>query len=139
MKIRNILSEPYTKINIIFTGIILLVFIYSGIFSSNGIKYPIKSACAEKYNKPCVSTGLSRSFSEIIRLNFNKASEYNSNGILIFLFFFIQFFLRIFLFFLYSKKKFNNKSIILIDVLISISLFFYTFKNLIFSVVNKLI
>ena len=139
MKIRKFFSEAYNKINIIFTGIILLVFIYSGIFSSNGIKHPIKSVYAQKYYKPIVSTGLSRSFSEIIRLNFNKAREFNRNGILVFFFFFIQFFLRIIFSFLYSKTIFSEKTVILTDGLISAFLFFFTFRNLIFSVVNRLI
>ena len=139
MRIRNILSEPYTKINFIFTGIILLVFIYSGIFSANGIKHPIESACIQKDNKKCVSTGLSRSFSEIVRLNFDKAKKYNINGILVFLFFFIQFFLRILFSFFYIKKIFSEKSIIFIDVIVSIILFSLTFKNLIFWFTKQLI
>ena len=132
MKIRKFLSEPYNKINFIFAGIILLIFIYSGIFSTNGIKHPIKSACIETYRKPCVSTGLSRSFSEIVRLNFRKASEYNKNGISVFLFFFIQFFLRIIISFIYTKNIISKKSLIFIDICISIILFIFTFRNLIF-------
>ncbi|MBE9467554.1 MAG: DUF2752 domain-containing protein [Bacteroidetes bacterium] len=136
MNIRQILSESYNKINFIFTGIILLGFIYSGIFSANGIKHPIKFRCAEIYNKPCVSTGLSRSFSEIVRLNFHKAKEYNSNGIAIFLFFFIQFFLRIIVSFIYISKIISEKKLILLDVGISIILFIFTFHNLIFWGIN---
>lgn len=132
MKIRKFFSEPYNKINLIFTGIIMLVFIYSGIFSANGLKYPIKSACAEIYHRPCASTGLSRSFSEIVRCNFNKAKKYNKNGITVFLFFFIQFFLRIIVSFIYSTNILPKKIIIYADICISIILFIITFRSLIF-------
>ena len=42
---RSLGSEPYHIINLSFAGIILLIFIYSGIFSAEKNNYPIKSAC----------------------------------------------------------------------------------------------
>ncbi|PLX13506.1 MAG: hypothetical protein C0597_11600, partial [Marinilabiliales bacterium] len=77
----SFLSEPYHIINSIFAGIIMLIFIYSGIFSAEKNNHPIKSSCAEIQGHPCKSEGLSRSFSEIVRLRFDTAKFYNENGI----------------------------------------------------------
>ncbi|OFX27872.1 MAG: hypothetical protein A2X08_04155 [Bacteroidetes bacterium GWA2_32_17] len=121
-------SESYIIINIIFAGIILLVIIYSGIFSAQKANHPISSYCP---NQPCASTGLSRSFSEIVRFKFESAKKYNSNGLAIFLFFFIQFWLRILFSIIYHKNKTSFKTIIITDSTISLILFFFAFKNFI--------
>jgi len=119
-------SKSYILINFFFAVIILMIFVYSAIFSAQKNNHPIPSFCP---HEPCASTGLSRSFSEIIRLNFDSAKKFNINGIRIFLFFLIQLFLRVMFSLLYYKSSKNK--VILIDSIVSLSLFFITFKNFI--------
>lgn len=125
-------SEPYHIINLCFAGIIILIFIYSGIFSAEKNNYPIKSACAEIEGHPCKSEGLSRSFSEIVRLRFESANSYNKYGLKIFSFFFFQLFLRIITSLLIYYRLIKTKIIIIIDSVVSITLYFYFFWGIIF-------
>jgi len=127
------IKEPYHIINLCFAGIILLIFIYSGIFSANKNNYPIKSACEVITGKPCVSSGLSRSFSEIVRLKFESAKEYNQYGLSVFTFFLIQFILRIFVSILIYFKRKQTSQIIILDSIISICLYLYCFWGILFS------
>ena len=126
------LKHPYHIINLTFAGIFLLIFIYSGIFSAEKNNYPIKSACKTITGKPCKSTGLSRSFSEIVRFNFQRAKNHNKYGIKIFCFFLIEFLLRFFISFLIDKRPTQIKSIIFFDAFFSIILYIYCFWGLIF-------
>ena len=121
----------YHRINMIFAGVIVMIFIYSGFFSPQKDDYPVKCIHKEILGKPCASCGLSHSFSEIVRGNFKEAREWNPNGFLIFFFFFFQLFLRILASFVYARKPVPVRWIITIDVTISILLFLYCFRNLI--------
>ena len=116
-------EEPYLIINFIFAGIILVMLIYSGIFSASGIPHPIKSQVLE----PVISTGLSRAFSEIVRFNFDNAVRFNPYSIRIFLFFFIQFFLRLFVSFLLLSTSISKKLLLFTDILTSVLLFLLSF------------
>jgi hypothetical protein len=127
--VKKFFSESYIAVNIIFAGIIVLIIIYSGIFSAQKNNHPIPSGCIVQ---PCASTGLSRSFSEIVRFRFESAKKFNANGIPIFLFFFIQFWLRLSFSWLYSKFLRCQKTIILTDAIFSVILFVITFRNFIF-------
>jgi len=82
-------------INLIFAGLIVILILYSFIFSAEGINYPVPSAGEWITGQTLPSTGLSRSFSEIVRLEFDRARKYNPYGIRIFSFFMIQLLLRI--------------------------------------------
>lgn len=124
----KVFNETYIIVNLIFVGIILLIVIYSSIFSAQKANHPIPSFCP---HQPCASTGLSRSFSEIVRLNFDSAKKYNANGLSIFLFFFIQFWLRLLFIVLFSKFNKLKKTILISDSLISLIIFAITFKNFI--------
>lgn len=107
----------------------MMIFIYSGIFSAAGIKHPIPCMFNLVIGEPCPACGLSRSFSEIIRLDFDKARLYNLSGIPIFLFFLSQLFLRVIftgLFAFYKKRKL----ILIGDIAISLVLFTFTFGPL---------
>lgn len=126
---RQYFSDSYIIINLIFAGIILMIIVYSGIFSAEKDKHLIKSACIEITGKPCKSVGLSRSFSEIVRLRFESAKEYNPYGIKIFSFFFIQLILRIGITILIIKKIFVKNKILYVDVVVSIVLFLVTFAD----------
>jgi len=120
-------DDSYHIINVIIAGIILAILIYSGIFSASGIPHPIKSQTIE----PTVSTGLSRAFSEIVRLNFKKSIEFNPYSIHIFLFFFIQFFLRFFMSLLLLSSHFSKNLLLFADILVSVLLFLWSFGNFI--------
>lgn len=124
-------KEPYHIINLCFAGIIMLIFIYSGIFSAEKNNHPVKSACETIIGKPCKSTGLSRSFSEIVRFRFESAKNYNKHGLKIFGFFFIQFFFRFFISFLICKKPNLVKLIIVFDATFSTALYMYCFWGMI--------
>lgn len=131
-KFGSILKEPYPIINLAFAGIIMLIFIYSGIFSAEKNNHPIKSACAQIYGHPCKSKGLSRSFSEIVRFNLESARSYNKYGITVFLFFLFQLFLRFISSFVLYKKILPQKTLVIFDSILSIGLYFYCFRGIIF-------
>ena len=124
--------ESYLKIKLLFAGIIIAVIIYSGIFSANN-EHPIKCVHFEQTGIPCETCGISRSFSEIVRFDFQSAQDFNRNGIPLFLFFLIQLVLRIIFSVVYSKKWIKTNYLIIVDSILSIVLFFLTFKNLISS------
>ncbi|MCB2194388.1 MAG: hypothetical protein KQH79_00925 [Bacteroidetes bacterium] len=127
----SVLREPYYIINTCFAGIIMLIFIYSGIFSAEKNNHPIPSNCAQIEGHPCKSEGLSRSFSEIVRLRFESTKSYNEYGLKIFSFFFIQFFLRIVVSLLLYYQIIKKNKLIILDSLISAGLYLYCFWGLI--------
>jgi hypothetical protein len=121
-------NSSYTKINVIFAGIILCIFIYSGIFSSDGTSHPIPSGYTSITGEATNSSGMSRAFSAIVRLDFEKALSYNDESLKVFGFFFGQFFLRILFILVYANYR--NNTIITADVVISVALFIYCFEGL---------
>lgn len=124
-------KEPYHIINLCFAGIIIMIFIYSGIFSAEKENYPIKSACKTITGEPCKSTGLSRSFSEIVRFKFESAKSYNKFGIKIFLFFLIQLFLRIITSISLRYKLLRQKQLVIADSIVSFGLYLFCFWEMI--------
>ncbi|MBN2668399.1 MAG: DUF2752 domain-containing protein [Bacteroidales bacterium] len=118
--------KDYKIINLLFAGIIGMVFLYSGIFSAELSNHPIPSACP---TGNCSSTGLSRAFSEIIRFRFDSALAYNPASIWVFSFFFIQFFMRFFIIRILNSNLRTN-IIIVSDVIISIILYGITFRQI---------
>ncbi len=121
-------NNPYKLVNAILAGVILLIFIYSALFSSIKSNHPIPSSGNLFSEQISHSTGLSRSFSSLIRLKFRQAKESNEYGIQLFIFFLIQLGLRIF--FLFGSDKladFGYQKIILIDSIFSGSLFVFFF------------
>ena len=121
-------QNPFKLINIIFASIILAIFIYSVVNSPESSHYPISSQSKLLYNETSLSTGLSRSFSSIVRLNFEEAKKYNVYGLQIFTIFLIQFFMRVF-FILGddSLKKLGSNNLVTLDALISGGLFILFF------------
>lgn len=113
----------YLKINLIIAGVIILMIIYSGIFSAHGIHHPIKSM----YNFPVVSSGLSRSLSEMVRGNLEQARLFNPYGPRIFLFFIIQLLLRISCSILLFRNRFSKNTLLISDILTSVLLFLWAF------------
>lgn len=126
---KHFFADSYITINIIFAGIILLIIVYSGIFSAEKDNHIIKSACVEITGKPCKSIGLSRSFSEIVRLRFESAKQYNQYGLKVFSFFFFQFFMRLGFTKLLINTTLKRKPVLYTDIIASILLFLVTFAD----------
>jgi hypothetical protein len=128
----KIFSSSYLLINLILFLIIFLILLYSAVFSAKHNNYPIRSNCIEIMGKPCISTGLSRSFSEMVRGNFHSAYVYNPNGPIIFSFIVFQIFFRVVFSILYSSYIKSSHKIITIDIILSIIIFLIAFRNFIY-------
>jgi hypothetical protein len=93
-------------------------------------EHPIPSGSELLTGKTSISTGLSRSFSAIVRFKFHEARELNPYGIRIFMFFLLQLLMRVSGFFIISKV--NRKKFIRADIIVSVLLFiilFWPFLN----------
>lgn len=119
--------EPYIKVNTVFGLIIVLIIIYSAVFSAEKQNHPVPSFYSEISGQSTISSGLSRSFSEIIRGDFAAARELNKHGIRIFFFFVIQLFLRIIYSLIDHYFRTGHKYIIISDCVISVVLFVFCF------------
>jgi hypothetical protein len=124
--LHRIQASPAIIINGIFMVVLLGILSYSAVFSAARNNYPIPGSLEILKEKKEISSGLSRSFSELIRGRIDSAREYNEHGPRIFLFFLIQFFMRPFFLFFYLR---NHQRIIWVylDAGVSIVLFLITF------------
>ena len=129
-------TRSYHILNITLAGIIILIFIYSGLFSARKNNHPIPSFYEKMTGEPANSSGLSRAFSEIIRGNFDSARNYNKNSISVFLFFLVQFFQRFGISFVVKKRRQKLSMIVISDVSASVVLFMVCFWGLIKSMVQ---
>jgi hypothetical protein len=133
LAIRN---EPYLILNIFFAGVILLVIVYSGIFSPEHNNYPVVCIHQKLTGKPCFSCGLSHSLSLIVRGRVAEAAQWNIYGMRVFLFFIAQLILRIVFSFRYlHSPAFRNKLIIL-DSAGSAAMFLITFWPFIMNIIE---
>ena len=123
MKFPKIWDDPYNKINLIIAGIIILIFFYSGIFSPERNNHPVPCVHEKLLGKPCPTCGISHSFSAIIRGNFKEATEWNRNGISLFLFFFIQLIMRVVITILNGREIVPAKAMLYGDVALSLAYF----------------
>ena len=108
-------NEPYLLLNLIFAGVIILVIVYSGIFSPDRNDYPVVCIHEKITGEPCFSCGLSHSFSLIIRGRIQEAYEWNIFGMRVFLFFVLQLALRIGFSLYYLKLTDSGKQLIIFD------------------------
>lgn len=120
-------SEPYLLINLILTGVILIVFLYSGFFSPVKDNYPVVCIHEKLTGEPCISCGLSHSFSLIIRGRISEAYEWNIYGLRVFIFFIAQLIMRIVFSIFYLRNADSNKQLVTYDIAVSIMLFFVVF------------
>jgi hypothetical protein len=125
----RIKDEPYLIINIVLAGIILLILLYSGIFSPEKNNYPVSCIHEELTGEPCVSCGLSHSFSLILRGRITEAYQWNVYGMRVFLFFASQLLLRIIFSFFYTKNIETRKQLIILDIIGSAILFLIAFRQ----------
>jgi len=118
--------NSYKTINRIFIFLSVGVFVYSFLFPF--LPLTISSSCNELPQIYCKSRGLSRAFSEIMRLNFSLALEHNIYSLNVFSFFLYVFFSRIFIN-LYINL--GRKTLFIIsDVSLSSFIFLYLFLPL---------
>ena len=123
--------DSYRIINIIFTGVIGLVFIYSCLFLPEGGKHLIPSFYTDMTGNTSPSLGLSRAFSALVRADVVLANQFNPYAARIFAFFCFQFLFRLISIKLDSFPVINKKTWIWTDILLSISLFLIVFYPLI--------
>jgi hypothetical protein len=123
--------QNYKIINLSLAGIIICVFIYSGLFSPEESKHPIPSFYTQITNGNSPSTGLSRSFSAIVRGNLQLAKAYNPISLPIFLFFAIQLIFRSLSLILIKENFSLIKPYIFMDVTLSAIGFYLAFRPLI--------
>jgi len=132
----GILNEPYLIVNIIFAGVILLIIAYSGIFSPEKDNYPVVCIHEKLTGEPCVSCGLSHSFSLIVRGKIDEAYHWNRYGMQIFLFFAAQLLLRVAFSIFYFKYPIIRKQIIIFDCIGSGAIFLVAFWPFIANIVS---
>jgi hypothetical protein len=133
--------EPYLKINLVLTGVILLLFVYSGIFSPDKNNYPVVCIYEKITGEQCFSCGLSHSISLIIRGRFEEAYRWNIYGMRVFLFFFSQLLMRVIFSVYFLRDIDNRKWLIKFDIvgsaLIFAIVFYPFFKQLFIAVFNS--
>ena len=123
-------TGSYQLINYIFAGIIVCVFIYSGIFSSQTNNYPVHCIHEQLTGISCPSCGMSRSFSSLIRGDIDLAMEMNPYGPRVFLFFVFQLILRVSNIIILKRRPGLVKQLIKLDVglsILSVGLAFWQF------------
>ncbi len=123
-------AGSYKLINYIFAGIIVLIFIYSGIFSPVSNNYPVSCVHEQLSGLSCPSCGMSHSFSYLIRLDINEAVRWNKYGPRVFLFFLFQLILRLSNIIIINRKPQLIRFVSLTDIaltVISVGLGFWQF------------
>jgi hypothetical protein len=138
MKNRGIMlrNEPYLLINTVFAGVIILIMIYSGIFSPARDNYPVVCLHQRLTGQPCLSCGLSHSFSLIVRGHFGEARKWNVYGLRVFFFFASQLIFRILFSFLWIRIKPIRNSLIIFDAIISATILLISFWPFIKGIVS---
>jgi len=119
------INRCYHIINICFAGIILGILFYSLIFY--GDNHPIPALFTKLTGLIPPSKGLSASFSELVRGNFDRALILNPYSIRIFFFFIIQLFTRAFISLAVAGNWMKTSKIVLIDAFYSTALFAFCF------------
>lgn len=122
-------KKPYIIINILLAGVIVLIMIYSAVFSPDEDEYPVVCIHEKITGEPCVSCGLSHSFSLILRGRLNEAYSWNVYGMRVFLFFMLQLIMRVFFSFFYIKFIDTRKQLIMMDIIGSVLLFLISFRQ----------
>ena len=121
---------PYQIVNIIFMVLIASIFLYSAIFPPEESKYPVPSFYNQHMTQLSPTTGLSHSFSAIMRGQFRLAHDWNPFGIPIFLFFLIQFLFRGVAFLSLQREIIHYKKLLVTDIILSTTLFICCYGKL---------
>ena len=130
-------NEPYLLINFILAGVVILIFLYSGIFSPDKNSYPVVCVHEKLTGEECVSCGLSHSFSLIIRGKISEAYDWNVYGLRVFIFFAAQLVMRIIFSIFYLKYPETNNQLITYDIAVSAMLFLVCFLPFIETLISQ--
>jgi len=122
-------KRVYHIINIAFGSVILGIILYSLFFRGNN--HPVPALLTQITGIIPPSKGLSASFSELVRGNFETAALLNPYGVRILSFFVIQLFTRTFISLAVEGEWIKFSRIILFDTLYSLLLFGICFAPLI--------
>jgi len=122
--------QPYQIVNIIFMVMILSIFTYSAVFPPDESQYPLPSFYNRHMTQLSPTTGLSHSFSALIRGQFRLAQEWNPFGIPLFLFFLIQLILRGVVFISLQRQTIPHKKLLVTDIILSSALFICCYGKL---------
>ncbi|HOU95161.1 MAG TPA: DUF2752 domain-containing protein [Bacteroidales bacterium] len=120
-------KETYITVNASLAVIILIIFVYFALFSPAKNNYPFTCIHEELTGEPCLSCGLSHSFSLIIKGRITEAYDWNPNGIRIFLFFLGQLFFRVVFSYYYIVAESIRKQLIIYDITGSCFMFLLSF------------
>lgn len=123
--------DSYRIINIIFAGVIGLVFIYSCLFLPDGGQHLIPSFYTDITGNSSPSLGLSRAFSALVRGDVVLAIQFNPHAIKIFVFFCFQFLFRLISLKVDRMTFISKKQWIRTDIVLTIGLFLVVFYPLI--------
>jgi hypothetical protein len=129
-------NEPYLIINIFFAGVILLIILYSGVFSPEKNDYPVVCIHEKLTGEPCISCGLSHSFSLILRGRLGEAYQCNIYGIRVFLFFISQLIIRVVFSIFYFRFPATRKQLIITDSVGSGIIFIISFWPYIVRIIS---
>jgi hypothetical protein len=122
--------DSYQIINFIFAGIVACIMLYSGFFSDIRANHPIPCIHEKLTGKQCPSCGISRSFSAIVRGKWDEADVYNPNGKRVFVFFALQFLMRIVISLWIIRFPLTVQYTWKVDALVSLLMFVYCFWGL---------
>lgn len=126
---RTSAQNTYLLVNLVFCIFLVIIFLYSLVFRANN--HPIPALLTDLTGEIPPSKGLSSSFSEIVRGNFELANEYNPYGLRVFSFFVAQLLMRIFFSILTFLKPKKISIPLIADITISIVIFIFCFAPLI--------
>jgi len=131
--------DSYRIINIIFAGVIGLVFIYSCLFLPENGSHIIPSFYTDITGNTSPSLGLSRAFSALVRGQISLANQFNPHALNIFAFFSFQLFYRLISLKVDRVSFVNRKTWIGVDIVLTIALFLIAFYPLIEFTLVKII
>jgi hypothetical protein len=131
-------NDPYLIINIFFAGVILLLIAYSGIFSPDKSNFPIACIHEKLTGEPCLSCGLSHSFSLIVRGRLAEAYQWNIYGMRVFIFFVSQLILRLAFSRSYIRYPETRNQLIVMDCIGSGLIFLISFLPFIAKIISDL-
>jgi hypothetical protein len=135
---KKFLKEPYITINIILAGVILLMLTYSGFFSPEKDNYPVVCIHEKLTGQPCISCGLSHSFSLVLRGRIREAKVWNPYGLRIFLFFVLEFIMRFVFSMIWIKRTDIRREVVIYDIAGSVVIFIIAFWPFIVNIFSQL-
>lgn len=123
--------SPYVKINICLAIFLTGMLVYFVSFQPDSDVHHVPCIHEIRTGQPCPTCGLSRSFSAIIRFDAHQATQWNPFSPHLFLFFFLQWILRIAFMLSAHLLKQYEKRIAFTDILLSTCMFLAAFSPLI--------